>query len=268
MAKLKLPFELERISTSSPAVSTDAIDDRNFQKSQEEVNQIFKSAETKFSEDIEALSAQTSIFDENGVPVSANPISFQSNGEFVIATVDGEGRLLYGIRVDGSVYQCAVDDLTQAQIDASKTAAFDTINSFSAETSETIAQLSGQTSIFDESGNTLSENPVHVISNEEFVIATVDAEDRLLYGIRKDGSVYQCATDDLTLTKINELSNTLNNEFSTKLQELSDKIDRNWVGVEYNEEEGQINAILGDDSKIKEVTVDEDGNIVFTQLIN
>lgn len=133
---------------------------------------------------------------------------------------------------------------------------------------KTIAQLSGQTSIFDESGNTLSENPVHVISNEEFVIATVDAEDKLLYGIRKDGSVYQCATDDLTLTKIDELSNTLNNEFSTKLQELSDKIDRNWVGVEYIEEEGQINAILGDDSKIKEVTVDEDGNIVFTQLIN
>ena len=114
MAKLKLPFELERISTSSPAVSTDAIDDRNFQKSQEKVNQIFKnsisSAETKFSEDIEAL--------------------------------------------------------------------------------------------------------------------------------------------------------------STKLQELSDKIDRNWVGDEYVEEEGQINAILSDDSKIKEVTVDEDGNIVFTQLIN
>ena len=253
MAKLKLPFELERISTSSPAVSTDAIDDRNFQKSQEEVNQIFKSAETKFSEDIEALSAQTSIFDENGVPVSANPISFQSNGEFVIATVDGEGRLLYGIRVDGSVYQCATDDLTQAQIDA---------------LNKTIAQLSGQTSIFDESGNTLSENPVHVISNDEFVIATVDAEGKLLYGIRKDGSVYQCAIDDLTQTKINELSNTLNNEFSTKLQELSDKIDRNWVGVEYIEEEGQINAILGDDSKIKEVTVDEDGNIVFTQLIN
>ena len=190
MAKLKLPFELERISTSSPAVSTDAIDDRNFQKSQEEVNQIFKSAETKFSEDIEALSAQTSIFDENGVPVSANPISFQSNGEFVIATVDGEGRLLYGIRVDGSVYQCATDDLTQAQIDA---------------LNKTIAQLSGQTSIFDESGNTLSENPVHVISNEEFVIATVDAEDKLLYGIRKDGSVYQCAIDDLTQAKFNTL---------------------------------------------------------------
>ena len=106
------------------------------------------------------------------------------------------------------------------------------------------------------------------IDNPEFQSVITDSEDKLLCGIRKDGSVYQCAIDDLTQTKINELSNTLNNEFSTKLQELSDKIDRNWVGVEYNEEEGQINAILGDDSKIKEVTVDEDGNIVFTQLIN
>ena len=218
--------------------------------------------------DIQTLSASTSIFDENGIAVSANPMSFTSNAEFAFAMVDSEDKLLFGIRNDGSVYQCAVDDLTQAQIDALKTAAFGTINSFSAETSETIAQLSAQTSIFDESGNTLTTNPISVISNAEFVTATIDADGKLLYGIRKDGSVYQCAIDDLTQTKINELSNTLNNEFSTKLQELSDKIDRNWVGVEYIEEEGQINAILGDDSKIKEVTVDEDGNIVFTQLIN
>ena len=140
--------------------------------------------------DIQTLSASTSIFDENGIAVSANPMSFTSNAEFAFAMVDSEGKLLYGIRIDGSVYQCATDDLTQAQIDA---------------LNKTIAQLSAQTSIFDESGNTLSENPVHVISNEEFVIATVDAEDRLLYGIRKDGSVYQCAIDDLTQAKFNTL---------------------------------------------------------------
>ena len=140
--------------------------------------------------DIQTLSASTSIFDENGIAVSANPMSFTSNAEFAFAMVDSEGKLLYGIRIDGSVYQCATDDLTQAQIDA---------------LNKTIAQLSAQTSIFDESGNTLSENPVHVISNEEFVIATVDAENRLLYGIRKDGSVYQCAIDDLTQAKFNTL---------------------------------------------------------------
>ena len=80
--------------------------------------------------DIQTLSAQTSIFDDNGIAVSANPMSFTSNAEFAFAMVDSEDKLLFGIRNDGSVYQCAVDDLTQAQIDTLKTAAFDAINSF------------------------------------------------------------------------------------------------------------------------------------------
>ena len=140
--------------------------------------------------DIQTLSASTSIFDENGIAVSANPMSFTSNAEFAFAMVDSEGKLLYGIRIDGSVYQCATDDLTQAQIDA---------------LNKTIAQLSAQTSIFDESGNTLTTNPISVISNAEFVTATIDADGKLLYGIRKDGSVYQCAIDDLTQAKFNTL---------------------------------------------------------------
>ena len=111
--------------------------------------------------DIQTLSASTSIFDENGIAVSANPMSFTSNAEFAFAMVDSEDKLLYGIRNDGSVYQCAVDDLTQDRIDALKAAAFDIINSVSA-----------QTSIFDESGNTLTTNPISVISNAEFVTAT------------------------------------------------------------------------------------------------
>ena len=156
--------------------------------------------------DIQTLSASTTIFDENGIAVSANPMSFTSNAEFAFAMVDSEDKLLFGIRNDSSVYQCATDDLTQAQIDALKTAAFDTINSFSAETSETIAQLSAQTSIFDESGNTLTTNPISVISNAEFVTATIDADGKLLYGIRTDGSVYQCAIDDLTQAKFNAFS--------------------------------------------------------------
>ena len=140
--------------------------------------------------DIQTLSAQTSIFDDNGIAVSANPMSFTSNAEFAFAMVDSEDKLLFGIRNDGSVYQCAVDDLTQAQIDA---------------LNKTIAKLSAQTSIFDESGNTLTTNPISVISNAEFVTATIDADGKLLYGIRTDGSVYQCAIDDLTQAKFNTL---------------------------------------------------------------
>ena len=83
--------------------------------------------------DIQTLSASTSIFDENGIAVSANPMSFTSNAEFAFAMVDSEGKLLYGIRIDGSVYQCATDDLTQAK--------FNTLEGFSADTLSSIDEL-------------------------------------------------------------------------------------------------------------------------------
>ena len=83
--------------------------------------------------DIQTLSASTSIFDENGIAVSANPMSFTSNAEFAFAMVDSEGKLLYGIRIDGSVYQCAVDDLTQAK--------FNTLEGFSADTLSSLDEL-------------------------------------------------------------------------------------------------------------------------------
>ena len=83
--------------------------------------------------DIQTLSAQTSIFDDNGIAVSANPMSFTSNAEFAFAMVDSENKLLFGIRNDSSVYQCAIDDLTQAK--------FNTLEGFSADTLSSLDEL-------------------------------------------------------------------------------------------------------------------------------
>ena len=83
--------------------------------------------------DIQTLSASTTIFDENGIAVSANPMSFTSNAEFAFAMVDSEDKLLFGIRNDSSVYQCAVDDLTQAK--------FNTLEGFSADTLSSLDEL-------------------------------------------------------------------------------------------------------------------------------
>ena len=94
--------------------------------------------------DIQTLSASTSIFDENGIAVSANPMSFTSNAEFAFAMVDSEDKLLFGIRNDGSVYQCAVDDLTQAQFNAFSDKADDitnTLEGFSADTLSSLDEL-------------------------------------------------------------------------------------------------------------------------------
>ena len=78
--------------------------------------------------DIQTLSASTTIFDENGIAVSANPMSFTSNAEFAFAMVDSEDKLLFGIRNDSSVYQCAIDDLTQAKFNAFSDKADDITN--------------------------------------------------------------------------------------------------------------------------------------------
>ena len=88
--------------------------------------------------DIQTLSASTSIFDENGIAVSANPMSFTSNAEFAFAMVDSEDKLLFGIRNDGSVYQCAVDDLTQDRID-------EIVNTIGLDVHEKLDALSGKT---------------------------------------------------------------------------------------------------------------------------
>ena len=87
--------------------------------------------------DIQTLSASTSIFDENGIAVSANPMSFTSNAEFAFAMVDSEDKLLFGIRNDSSVYQCAIDDLTQAKFNAFS----ETLEGFSADTHSSLDEL-------------------------------------------------------------------------------------------------------------------------------
>lgn len=94
--------------------------------------------------DIQTLSASTTIFDENGIAVSANPMSFTSNAEFAFAMVDSEDKLLFGIRNNGSVYQCAIDDLTQAKFNAFSDKADDitnTLEGFSADTLSSLDEL-------------------------------------------------------------------------------------------------------------------------------
>ena len=113
--------------------------------------------------DIQTLSASTTIFDENGIAVSANPMSFTSNAEFAFAMVDSEDKLLFGIRNDGSVYQCAVDDLTQARIN-------EIVNAIGLDAQEKFDILSGKT---DDITNTL----------EGFSADTLSSLDELDYAV-------------------------------------------------------------------------------------
>ena len=162
---------------------------------------------------------KTAIKDEEGTVVET-PFHYIQNEEFIFAKVDAEDKLLFGIQWDGTPEfgkTSAVEDKLQSQVallaekvttimgDEDTTNVIDTMNElkkFFAEIENTetltgilanldnVAKNLDKTTIKDEEGN-VQDTPFRVISNEEFLWAVVDSEDRLLFGIyRETGNPY------------------------------------------------------------------------------
>ena len=152
----------------------------------------------------------------------ALPYRYIQNEEFIFAKVDSEDKLLFGIQLDGTPKfgkTSAVEDRLQAQVnlladkitailgDDDTTSAIDTMNelkNFFANIDNTqtltsiLANLNAtmnKVAIKDEAGE-IQDTPFRVISNEEFLWAVVDSEDRVLYGIyRATGKPYYPLND-------------------------------------------------------------------------
>ena len=162
---------------------------------------------------------KTAIKDEEGTLVET-PFHYIQNEEFIFAKVDNEDKLLFGIQWDGTPVfgkTSAVEDRLQSQVtllaervatimgDEDTTNVIDTMNElkkFFAEIENTetltgilanldnVAKNLDKTTIKDEEGNVL-DTPFRVIENEEFIMAVVDSEGRLLFGIyRATGKPY------------------------------------------------------------------------------
>lgn len=162
---------------------------------------------------------KTAIKDEEGTLVET-PFRYIQNEEFIFAKVDAEDKLLFGIQWDGTPKfgkTSAVEDRLQSQVtllaervatimgDEDTTNVIDTMNElkkFFAEIENTetltgilanldnIAKNLDKTTIKDEEGN-VQDTPFRVIENEEFIMAVVDSDDRVLFGIyRATGKPY------------------------------------------------------------------------------
>ena len=59
----------------------------------------------------------------------------------------------------------------------------------------------------------------------------------------------------------------INTEHEESLQQLDQKLNRNLLAIEFDDETGDLNAILGQDTTIKSVETDEDGNVIIEQKI-
>mgnify|MGYP002576972086 CR=1 FL=1 len=162
---------------------------------------------------------KTAIKDEEG-NVQETPFRYIQNEEFIFAKVDAEDKLLFGFQWDGTPVfgkTSAVEDRLQSQVnlladkittilgDDDTTSAIDTLKElkkFFAEIENTqtlanilanldnVAKNLDKTTIKDEEGN-VQDTPFRVIENEEFIMAVVDSENRLLFGIyRATGKPY------------------------------------------------------------------------------
>ena len=151
------------------------------------------------------------------VSQSALPFRYIQNEEFIFAKVDAEDKLLFGIQWDGTPVfgkTSAVEDRLQSQVnlladkittilgDDDTTSAIDTLKELkdffaSIDNTQTLTSILAnlnttidKVAIKDEAGE-IQDTPFRVISNEEFIMAVVDSEDRLIFGIyRESGKPY------------------------------------------------------------------------------
>ena len=165
---------------------------------------------------IDDLAENTEIKDEEGTVV-ATPFRYIQSEEFIFAKVDANDKLLYGIQWDGTPVfgkTSAVEDRLQAQVnlladkitailgDDDTTSAIDTLKELknffaSIDNTQTLTSILAnlnatidKVSIKDEAGE-IQDTPFRVIENEEFIMAVVDSEDRVLFGIyRATGEPY------------------------------------------------------------------------------
>lgn len=117
--------------------------------------------------------------------------------EFIKAIVDAEDHFLFGIQLDGSIewgkgiptpIRAKLQEIIN-QCQQDKTDILEAINAAKKELSASITALQ-EGKVDKEEGKSLIEDEVkerfRVIENEEFLIAIVDSDDKVLFGIRRD----------------------------------------------------------------------------------
>lgn len=162
------------------------------------------------------IADKVSVKDEEGTVVGT-PFRYIQNEEFIFAKVDSEDKLLFGIQWDGTPVfgkTSAVEDRLQSQVtllaervatimgDEDTTNVIDTMNELkkffaTIDNTQTLTSILAnlnvtidKVAIKDEAGE-IQDSPFKVISNDEFLWAVVDSEDRVLFGIyRETGKPY------------------------------------------------------------------------------
>lgn len=155
--------------------------------------------------------------------------SVESNQEFLAAWLDSAGHVLFGLRTDGSTYVAKADFLTKI---------------------EEILKLLDENSIKDEdiaAQVKQLQDTFSIVSNDEWLHAVVDAEGKLLFGIKaENGEVVMPKQDTYKVIRNDEwLAAWLDSQdrilFGVKADGTFWAAKSNFAGDNYDEQIAQLN---------------------------
>ena len=82
------------------------------------------------------------------------------------------------------------------------------------------------------------------------------------------GNALHSTAKDHVTTFVDEVFDEDNQKYQSDINdELDKKLNRNLLAIEFDDSTGELNAILGQDTTIKSVETDEDGNVIIEQEI-
>lgn len=82
------------------------------------------------------------------------------------------------------------------------------------------------------------------------------------------GNALHSTAKDHVTTFVDEVFDEDNQKYQSDINdELDKKLNRNLLAIEFDDSTGELNAILGQDTTIKSVETDEDGNVIIQQEI-
>ena len=83
------------------------------------------------------------------------------------------------------------------------------------------------------------------------------------------GNALHSTAKDHVTTFVDEVFDEDNQKYQSDINdELDKKLNRNLLAIEFDDSTGELNAVLGQDTTIKSVETDEDGNVIIEQEIS
>ena len=237
------------------------------------------------NQDIKSLQDTIDVINASLKPLT-DTFSYQGNEEFAYVVTDADGKMLFGIKADGSPYYpnnemyhvIQNDEYLAAWVDTSGNLLFGlkadgSVYIAKSEYIDAVKEIQAKIESFSESVQTLTDT-FSFVSNDEWLHAVVDTEDKLLFGIKaENGEVVMPKQDTYKVVKNDEwlavwLDSTGKILFGVKFDGTFWAAKSNFAGGgNYDEQIAQINETLQQvQDQLKDIDTSDVANTIFSVI--